>query len=132
MLPEVSELRHIPEGIVGYRYPWELDDAAFDGVHQREVAHRPGEQSSFGVARSAEEEGRGREVDNAGDAELPLYGLKAGDPEAGSLVVLFGFLPVVSFEVDLTARVGLLPVAVVRLIVKHEDVLQAHQIGHDA
>ena len=44
VFPEIAELRHIATGdIVRHRYPGQFDNAAFDGVHQREVAHRPGE-----------------------------------------------------------------------------------------
>jgi hypothetical protein len=42
---------HLAAGdVVGDRHARQLDDAAFDGIHQREVAHRPGEQRAFGVA----------------------------------------------------------------------------------
>ena len=34
----------------------QFDDAAFDCIHQREVAHRPGEQGAFDIARAAKEE----------------------------------------------------------------------------
>ena len=66
VLPEVAEHRHLAAGdVVGDRHARQLDDAALDGVHQREVAHRPGEQRALGVAGAAQEEGRGGEVDDA-------------------------------------------------------------------
>ena len=64
---------------------------------------------------------------------LRLHGLEAGDPETGGLVVLLGLLPVVALEVvDLLVALGLLAVAVVGLVVEDQDVLHAHQVGHDA
>ena len=64
VLPQVAEHRHLVAGdVVGDRHARQLDDAALDGVHQREVAHRPGEQRAFGVARAAQEERRGGQVD---------------------------------------------------------------------
>ena len=38
------------------------------------------------------------------DAELAVDGLEAGDPEAGGLVVLLGFLSVVALQVVLRRR----------------------------
>ena len=133
VLPEVAEHRHLVAGdVLGHRHARQLDDAALDGVHQREVAHRPGEQRALGVARAAQEERRGRQVDDAGEAELAVDRFQAGDPEAGGLVVLLGLLPVVALQVLVVRLLRLLAVAVVRLVVEHEDVLHAHQVGHDA
>ena len=82
VLPEVAEHRHLVAGdVVGDRHARQLDDAALDGVHQREVAHRPGEQRAFGVARAAQEERRRRQVDDARDAELAVDRFEAGNPE---------------------------------------------------
>ena len=132
MLPEVAEHRHLVAGdVVGHRHARQLDDAALDGVHQREVAHRPREQRALGVARAAQEERRGREVDDAREAELAVHRFEAGDPEARGLVVLLGFLPLVALQVLVVGVRRLLAVAVVRLVVEHEDVLHAHQVGHD-
>ena len=67
VLPEVAEHGHLAAGdVVGHRHARQLDDAALDGVHQREVAHGPGEERALGIAGAAQEEGRGREVDDAG------------------------------------------------------------------
>ena len=111
----------------------QLDDAALDGVHEREVAHGPREQRALGVARAAQEERRGREVEDARDAELALHRFEAGNPEAGGLVVLLGFLLVVALQLFVVRlRRRLLAVAVVGLVVEHEDVLEAHEVGHDA
>ena len=75
VLPEVAELRHLAaRDVVRHRHPRQLDDAAFDGVHQREVAHRPGEQRPLGVAGPAQEEGSGGEVDDT--AHAPACGLR--------------------------------------------------------
>jgi len=45
MLPEVPEHGHLPAGdVVRHRHARQFDDAAFDGVHQGEVVHRPGKE----------------------------------------------------------------------------------------
>ena len=131
MLPEVAELRHVPAGdVVGNGHARQFDDAAFDGVHQREVAHRPREQRSFGVARAAQEERRRGEVHHAGDAELALDDFKSGDPEPRGLVVLLGFFLVIALQIADLVYFGLCAVTVMSLVIEHEDVLQAHQAGH--
>ena len=133
VLPEVAEHRHFVAGdVLRHGHARQLHDAAFDGVHQREVAHRPGEQRALGVAGAAQEERRGRQVDDARDAELAVHRFEAGNPEAGGLVVLLGFLPLVALQVLVVGVLRLLAVAVVRLVVEDEDVLHAHQVGHDA
>ena len=107
MLPEIAEHGHLLAGdVVGDRHARQLDDAALDRVHQREVAHRPGEQRAFGVAGAAQEERRGGKVDDRRDAELALHGLQPGDPEAGGFVVLLGFLLVVALQVFLVRVAG--------------------------
>ena len=78
--------------IVGDRHARQFDDAAFDGIHQREIADRPGEQRALGIARAAQEEWRGGEVVDRAHADLALERLDAGDPEPRGLVVLLGFL----------------------------------------
>ncbi len=111
----------------------QLHDAALDGVHQREVAHRPREEGALGISRSAQEEGGRREIDHPGEPELAVDRLQAGDPEAGGLVVTLSLLALVALEVVVIILVGrLLPVAMVRLVVQDEDVLQPHQLGHHA
>ena len=64
--------------------------------------------------------------------ELALDGLEAGDPEARGLVVLLGLLALVALELLVVLARRLFAVAVMRLVVEHEDVLHAHQLGHDA
>ena len=134
VLPQVPELRHLAaRNVVGHRHPRQLDDAALDGVHQREVARRPGEQRPLRVARPAQEEGRRREVDHALEAELALHRLEPGDPDPRRLLVLLGLLAVVALQRALFVLAGrLLPVAVVSLVVQGEDALEAHQARHDA
>ena len=51
VLPQIAEHRHLVAGdVVRDGHARQLDDAALDGVHQREVAHRPREQRAFGIA----------------------------------------------------------------------------------
>ena len=66
------------------------------------------------------------------EAELAVHGFQAGDPEAGGLVVLLGLLPLVALQILVVRLLRLFAVAVVRLVVEHEDVLHAHQVGHHA
>ena len=108
----------------------QLDDAALDGVHQREVAHRPREQRALGIAGATEEEGRRRQVNDAGKAELAVHGFQAGNPEPGRFVVLFGLFPFVALQILIVRFLGLLAIAVVCLVVDRQDVLHAHQVGH--
>lgn len=59
VLPEVPEHRHLVAGnVFRYGHARELDDAALNGIHQREVAHRPREQCAFGITRATKKEGR--------------------------------------------------------------------------
>ncbi len=134
VLPQVAEHGHLVAGdVLGDGDAGQLHDAGLDGVHEREVAHRPREQRALGVARPAQEEGSRREVDHPREAELAVHRLQAGDPEAGGLVVALGLLAVVALQVVVLVVVGrLLAVAVVRLVVEDEDVPEPHQLGHDA
>src|ERR1700730_1797833 len=60
VLPEVAEFRHLAAGyVVRHRHPRELDDAAFNSIHQAEVADRPRKQRPLGIPGAAQEE-RGR------------------------------------------------------------------------
>ena len=118
------------EHVVGHRDPRQLHDAGLDGVHQGEVADRPGEERPFGVARTAQEERGRREVEDDGDGDGLLHRLDAGDPNTGRLGVLLRFLGIVALEVRFLAHPGLLAVAVVSLVVERQDALQAHQRRH--
>ena len=131
VLPELPEHRHFVAGdVVRHRHPRQLDDSALDRIHEREVAHRPREECSLGVARTPEEEGRGGQVHHATHVEPARHRLQAGDPQPRSLRVLFGFLPVVALQDFLVARSRLLAVAVVGLVVEDQDALHAHERGH--
>ncbi|MNK95194.1 hypothetical protein D3C87_1154200 [compost metagenome] len=60
VLPELAVDGHFRAGdVVGHRHAWQFDDAAFDGIHQRKIAHRPGKQCAFHVAGAGQEEWRG-------------------------------------------------------------------------
>ena len=74
--------------VVGDGHARQLDDAALDGVHQRKIAHRPGEQRALGIAGTAQEKRRCGQVNNARDAELAVDGFEAGNPEARGFIVL--------------------------------------------
>ena len=84
------------------------------------------------VAGAVQEEGRGREVEDAREPQRAVHGFETGDPQAGGLVVLLGFLPLVALQRLFVRIRRLLPVAVVRLVVQRQHVLHAHQLGHHA
>ncbi len=131
VLPQVAKHGHFATGdVVGNRHPRQFDDAALDCVHQREVAHRPWEQRSLGIARATQEEGRRGQVDHPRDAELAVDRLQPGDPQPGGFVVLLGLLPFVAFQVFIVVCGRLLAIAMVGFVVEYQDVLQAHQVGH--
>ena len=60
-----------------------------------------------------------------------VHGFQAGNPEPGRLVVLLGFLLLVALQFLVVLVLRLFAVAVVRLVVEDEDVLHAHEVGHD-
>src|ERR1700731_5429657 len=99
MLPYLAKFRHVAAGdVVGDWHPRQFDDAAFDRLHQREVADRPREQRALGVTRAAQEERRRRQVVDGGEPELALDDLDARDPQPRRLVVLFRLLLVLALE----------------------------------
>ena len=108
-----------------------LDNAALDGVDQREVRDHPGEECTFGIARAAQEKGRGRQVVDDFDADLGFDGFQAGDPDAGLFFTLFGFAFFVAAQF-LTAVFGFVAVAVVGFVVDHDDIALAAQFTADA
>ena len=135
-LPQVTKFRGVAAGdVVGDRHARQFDDAAFDRVHQREVAHRPWEQRALRVAGAAQEKGRGGQIVDTRDAELALDGLEPGDPHPGGFVVLLASSFVLALEVGLGLAFGVLDplaIAVMGLVVHDDDVLHSHQLGHDA
>ena len=133
MLPQVAKHRHFGIGnVVGGGDARQLDDAAFDRIHQRKVADRPGEERAFGIARTAQEERRSRKVVNGADAQLALEHLDAANPQPRRLVLGNGLLPVVAFQFTDVLVVRLFPVAMMCLVVDDDDVLEAHQFFGDA
>ncbi len=67
MLPEIAEHRRLPAGnVIGDRHARQLDDATFNCVHQREIAHRPRKERSLLIAGTAQKEGRGGKVHHRG------------------------------------------------------------------
>ena len=90
----------------------------------------PGKECPLAVARPAEEEGRGRQVQDARGAELAVHRLQSRDPELGRLGVLLGLLAIVTLQRVLVGFARLGPIAVMGLVVEDEDVLHAHQLRH--
>ena len=132
--PQLAELRHlVARQVLRHGYSGELDDAALDGVHQREVAHRPREQGAFWIAGAAQEERRGGKVDHAADAELGLQNVQAAQPHPRRFLVLLRFAAFLALERAFLAGVlGSGGVAVVAFVVEHQHVLHAHQFRADA
>ena len=71
------------------------------------------------------------QVDDLLEAQLALDDLKAGDPNARLFVFLFGLFPLVSLEKYLVFIRWLLAVAMMALVVEHEDVSHTHEIGRN-
>ena len=90
-----------------------------------------GNSVAFGPARAAEEERRGRKIVNGLHADLGFHGLEPGNPDAGLLVALLGFVALVAAERFLFA-VGLAAVAVMGFVVEDDDVLLVAQFAADA
>ena len=133
VLPQVAEHRHFFTGyVLRHRHAGQFDNAAFDGIHQREVAHGPGKQGAFCVAGTAQKEWCGRQVHDASDTQFAVDGFKARNPQTGGLVVFIGLFFLITLEVFVIVRRRLFAVAVVGLVVDGHDVFQAHQVGHDA
>ena len=96
VLPQVPKRGHLATGdIVRHRHTRQLDDAALDRVHQREVAHRPGEQRALRVAGAAQEEWRGRKIEHPAQTQPALHHFEAGNPYPRGFAVLPGLPAVV-------------------------------------
>lgn len=122
VFPEVSEDGHFRAGDIFIDGDaGEFDDPAFDGIHQRKVADGPAEEGAFGVAGATEEEGGGREIVDALDAEFSLDGFQTADPESGVFVVAVGLFAIVAGEWCVIGFGWLFAVAVVGFIVHHDD-----------
>ena len=56
VFPEIPEDRNFCAGdVVGYGDARELDDPAFDGIHEREIGHGPRKERALGIAGTAQE-----------------------------------------------------------------------------
>ena len=137
VLPQVAVLRKLVHGdhVVVHGNPGKLHDAALEGVHEREVAHRPGEERALPVSAAAQEERRRGKIHDTGAGHLRADGLEPRDPQTGRLLVLLRLVLLLGFELSLllTGRVlGTVAVAVVRLVVDHEDVLETGRVAEHA
>ena len=131
VLPQVAEHWHVgSRDVVRNRNTRELDDAALNGVHEREVAGGPGEQGSLGVPGATEEEGRGRQVHHLTYSKFPLDHLQPGEPHPGFLGVPVCFPLVLTSQRAFVSLSGLLPITVVSFVVEDHYVFQGHQLGH--
>jgi len=133
VLPEIAELGHFLVGqVVGHRYARQFDDAALDGIHQREIAHGPRKQRALDVTGTAQEERGGREIHHPGQTELATDRFQTVDPQPRGFAVFLRLLAVVAGELAFLVAVGLFTIAVVRLVVDGHDVFHAHQRLHHA
>ncbi len=132
MVPEIAEHGHVVAGdVVGYGNARQFDDAAFDGVHEREIGHGPGKERAFGIAGATQEERRSGKVYHPREADFALDGLQAIDPEPGGFLIALRLFLVVARECLFVGIAGLFLVAVVGFVVEDEDVLEPHQVRHD-
>ena len=134
VFPQIAEHRHFLAGdVVGNGNARQFDDAALNRVHERKIAHRPRKQSAFDIARTAQEKRRGGQINHAGDAKFAVHRFKPGNPHPRRLRVFLGFFFLVTFQLGQFLRcIGFLAVAMMRLVIQHHDVFQAHQIWHHA
>ncbi len=91
-----------------------------------------GKQGALGIARAAQKERRRREVVDGGDAELALDGLEPRNPHPRRFVVLFRFFLVFALELSSSSVLRLFAVAVMRFVIQHDDIFEAHQIAAGA
>ena len=68
-------------GIICDRDARHFDDAALDGVGQREIRDDPGKQHALAIAGTAEKERRGGQIVDRPDADLALNSFQAVDPD---------------------------------------------------
>ena len=83
------------------------------------------------VTGPAQKERSRGQIDHAPDAELSPHRLQARDPHSCGLLVLLRLRAVVALQGAFLVLLGrLLAVAVVGLVVEHQDVLHAHEVRH--
>ena len=127
----------IPEGEVGDLLggvdvvvdgdPGHLHDARLDGIHERKVAHHPREDEPLLVAGAPQVEGSGGEVVDGLHPDPLGHGAQAPEPHPSALVALLRLPPCLRVELDIHSVVveRLVLVAVMRLVVEHEDLALA-------
>ena len=132
MLPEIAvDDRVDADEVVAHRHAGQLHDAALDRVHQAEIRHDPGEEIALGIARTPQEEGRGREVVDGAHAlrQLAVQRLDAVDPEPRGFLVLGRLLLVVAGQRALGVGANLVAIAVVGLVVDDVDAVVVEQLA---
>ena len=117
-------------GIVCYRHPRHLDDAALDGIDQRKIGDHPGKEDALAVAGASQKEGGSREVEDHLDPQFGLDSFQPGDPDPGILVLALSLLPFISPQHDIVIT-GLAAVAMVGLVVNNDDILLGTQVAAD-
>ena len=78
------------------------------------------------------EKRRRRQVHDPCEAKFAVDSFQARDPQPCGLVVLVCIFFVIALQLILIIFSRLLAIAVVGLVVQRQNVLQAHQVGHDA
>ena len=120
-------------GVVGDGHAGNLDDAALDGVDEREVRYHPGKQLAFGVAGATQEERCGTQVIDGTDTELVAHRFEARGPHARLGAVTLGFLAFVARDLlDDSVVAGVRPITVVGLVVEDYDVAAVAQTAAHA
>ena len=127
-LPKVAVDRHVARRqVVVDGHARQFDDAAFDRVEQREVAHDPGKERALAIAGAGKEERRRRQIVDAGNPDLALQGFDAGNPEPRRLVVLGRLVLLFASGRFFSLTRRALAIAVVRLVVDDDDILQRQE-----
>ena len=122
-LPDVSVGRPVAgHRVVGHGNAGNLDDAALDGVDQREIGHDPREERSLGIAGTAQVERRRRHVVGDFHADRFMNRFDSAEPEAGFLFPVLRFAAVVAGQFLIIGR-RLRAVAMMGLVTEDDNLL---------
>ncbi len=124
VLPQIAVDRVVcGSEIIRDRDARQFDDAALDRIHQAEIGDDPGKQGSLSIARATQEKRRRRQIVDRAQPDLALQRLDAADPQPRRLVVLPGLGLGLAVEPLLFGERPL-PVAMMRLVIDDDDVLE--------
>ena len=132
VFPNVAKLGHLTAGdIVGDRHARQFHDATFNRVHQRKIAHRPGKNCPFGIARALEKKRRRGKVNDLLQTNLVIHHFQTANPQARGFIIGFRFGAVIARQI-LFFWFRSFTIAVMPFVVDSHDIFHAHQFRHDA